>query len=334
MAKKKVFSIGSSLSDGLEQTFAAAQNYSNQLRIDVIPISRIETDPENPRTLHITTADLLNGIADDDPLAKIKESEKADLQTLAVSILNHGILNPVIVYESQSVYRLIAGERRTLASIIAGKTDIQAKIIDDKPSELKIRLLQWIENMERVDLSLHDRLINFDLIVRSYAKENQLNIEDVKAVEISRLTGCSKPHAGNLKLLLLADDDIKELIAQNKLTNIEKTALICQIKNPSVRQKAINAALKGATLMELKRFLDMDNDNNEDFNILLNSDSKKLNIGSISNIKVAKKLFDILIEHVDDETLKVNLSQIDVNDPKKLTLAIKQIIAGWEHVYE
>lgn len=48
MAKRKVFSIGSSLSEGLERTIAAAHNYSRDLRVDVIPLNKIETDPENP----------------------------------------------------------------------------------------------------------------------------------------------------------------------------------------------------------------------------------------------------------------------------------------------
>ena len=49
MAKKKVFSIGSALSQGLEETIESAQNYSSELRVDVIPIKKIELDPSKSK---------------------------------------------------------------------------------------------------------------------------------------------------------------------------------------------------------------------------------------------------------------------------------------------
>ena len=62
-----------------------------------------------------------------------------------------------MVYKLGEKYRLVAGERRTLASII-GQDRYSAKILDSKPTDLKISLLQWIGNVERSDLSLWERL--------------------------------------------------------------------------------------------------------------------------------------------------------------------------------
>ena len=148
MAKKKVFSIGRALSQGLEETIESAQNYSSELRIDVIPLKKIELDPANPRDLALTIEDVQSGINDADKEKMRKLAELNSLQSIASSIKTQGIINPITVYKYGEKYRLIAGERRSLASIIAGKTDIQAKILDDKPDELKISLLQWIENIE------------------------------------------------------------------------------------------------------------------------------------------------------------------------------------------
>ena len=96
MAKKKVFSIGSSLSDGLEQTIVAAQNYSSALRIDIIPIKKIEFDPDNPRTLTITANDIMNGLSTDDPQYLMKSEDLASLQTLSTSIHEQGIILSLI----------------------------------------------------------------------------------------------------------------------------------------------------------------------------------------------------------------------------------------------
>ncbi|KTD66448.1 chromosome partitioning protein parB [Legionella santicrucis] len=335
MAKKKVFSIGSSLSDGLEQTFAAAQNYSNQLRIDVIPLSKIEVDPDNPRTLTISMNDLLQGFSENDPLLEIKSKEKEELQSLANSINDHGILNPVIVYESNASYRLIAGERRTLASILIGKSDIQAKIIDKKPDELKIRLLQWVENSERTDLSLHDRLLNFEMIVNAYAKASNFNINDIRSIDISNLIGCSKPHASNLKLLLAADQDIRKIIAENKISNIEKIAILCQIKDLDLRYKAIQDAMNGATLADLKKYLEINFDKNHQHeNVTVSSyvRGKKISLGSINNINAAKKIFCILLDHVEDSMLKTNLAKVNMDNPRDISRALKTIISNLEQV--
>src|SRR5665213_1811369 len=154
MAKKKVFQISTALGDGLEETISAAQNYSGELRVDVIPLRKIEVDPENPRDLSLTFDDLFNGISESDVNYSRKHTELESLQSLAHSIKEQGIINPILVYKYGEKYRLVAGERRSLASILAGKSDIQSKILESKPNELKISLLQWIENIERSDLSL------------------------------------------------------------------------------------------------------------------------------------------------------------------------------------
>src|SRR3990167_1368046 len=122
MAKKKVFSIGNALSQGLEDTIESAQNYSGELRIDIIPIRKIELDPANPRNLALTLDDVQNGISDLDSSKDRKAEELDSLQSIANSIRTQGIINPILVYKHGEKYRLIAGERRTLASILADKT--------------------------------------------------------------------------------------------------------------------------------------------------------------------------------------------------------------------
>ncbi|MBV9575926.1 MAG: ParB/RepB/Spo0J family partition protein, partial [Gammaproteobacteria bacterium] len=174
MAKKKVFSIGTALSQGLEETIESAQHYSGELRVDIIPIRKIAFDPSNPRDLAITVQDIQMGISTTDTEKARKTKELASLQSIAHSIKSQGMINPITVYKYGEKYHLIAGERRTLASLVAGKADIQAKILDEKPNELKISLLQWIENIERSDLSLWERINNLKTIVQAYAASRHI----------------------------------------------------------------------------------------------------------------------------------------------------------------
>ena len=71
------------------------------------------------------------------------------LNELALSIREHGVIQPIIVRKIGDKYEIIAGERRFRASQIAGKKTIPALVrnIDDKESA-KIALL---ENLQRED---------------------------------------------------------------------------------------------------------------------------------------------------------------------------------------
>lgn len=334
MAKKKVFSISNSLSEGLEQTIAAAQNYSSDLRVDVISLKKIEVDPENPRSLRLCISDLQNGFDDTDPNYLIKTKEKESLESLANSIKDQGIINPVIVYEHNNKYRLIAGERRTLASFIAGKTDIQAKIFNEKPNELRIRVLQWIENIERSDLTLYERIDNLEKILKTFSKEKNVSLEKIRITDISLLIGCTKPHAINLKAVINANDEIKQLIAANKIRNLEKAAILTNITSPEIRKKAIEECINGATLKKLKEYLDKDKKPEVLISKLSNTSSNAINLGSLIKISVARKIFDTLIDSMKISANEFDVSKFNLDSPQSLSKAFKNLISHLEKTYE
>ena len=337
MAKKKVFSIGSSLSDGLEQTIVAAQNYSSSLRIDIIPINKIELDPDNPRTLSITINDILHGLSIDDPQYSMKSADLESLQSLSASILDQGLINPILVYERNGLYRLIAGERRTLASVLAKKTDIQAKILDGKPDELKVRLLQWIENIERADLTLMERIDNLEKIVAAFAKQNDLAIQEVRITDISQLIGCTKSHAMSLKAVLHADPEIKQLIADNRIRNLEKAALLTSIQSTVLRQRAIVDCIQGATLKKLKIYLEQDRAKSEFGEPTHHDDNQEsyvIQFGSTKNQNVAKAIFDSIVSKHPFINISTEFEAINTNNPKVFTLVFKQLIKKLEEIHE
>ena len=336
MAKKKVFSIGSSLSDGLEQTIVAAHNYSSALRIDIIPITKIDVDPDNPRTLTITASDIINGLSAEDPLYVKKLEDLESLQTLSKSIEDQGIINPILVYEKNGLYRLIAGERRTLASMIAKKSDIQAKILDEKPDELKIRLLQWIENIERSDLTLKERMDNLEKIVSAFAKQHELMFQEVRITDISQLIGCTKSHAISLKAVLNADSEIKQLIAENKIRNLEKAALLTEIQSPFLRQHAIADCIQGMPFKKLKMYLEQDKTKSKTDETSNSNDSESffIHFGSTKNMGVAKAIFDSILSHESFKCIVSEFETIDRNNPKIISSAFKQLIKRLEEIHE
>lgn len=337
MAKKKVFQISNALTEGLEETVSAAHNYTGELRIEAIPLKKLELDPENPRDLILTFEDLYNGIDKTDKNYTRKIEEKASLLTLANSIIEQGIINPVTVYKFGDKYRLIAGERRTLASIIAGKSEVQAKILDLKPAELKISLLQWMENVERKDLSLWERLRNLEKIVSSYATNNNIESSHVTATDLGRMLGCSLPHAMNYIAVLNADNKVKELVRNNKIKNLEKAALIATIRSEGIKQEAIEACLIGATLKKLKTISSQDKEKKFVTASRLIPDARGrqtslVKLGSTKKINVARLIIDSILTHEKVMHLKSHYSDLNWADYKSINNAFKHLLKTLEKI--
>ncbi len=335
MAKRKVFSIGTALSQGLEETIESAQNYSSELRVDVIPLRKIELDPENPRDLAITMLDAQNGIDDLDKDRVRKSNELDSLESMAHSIKTQGLINPVLVYKYGEVYRLVAGERRTLASLLAGKSDIQAKILDGKPDALKIGLLQWVENIERSDLTLWERINNLKMIVNAYAESHNMEPTKITISTLGELIGCVKSHAANYKAVLNADAELMQFIAQDKIKNLEKAAIISDIQEANIRKQAIEACIAGATLKELKSLTERAKIQP----IAIKQAERRgrhsstINFGVTKNINVARVVMESILANKSLAHAVPSFNDVDWSDQRSVTEAFKHLLKTIEKIH-
>jgi ParB/RepB/Spo0J family partition protein len=84
--------------------------------------------------------------------------DKQSITELAESIKEHGLLQPIIVTETADqhavLYMVIAGQRRTLACIKAGLTEIPAIIRKTNAGGEDLKAAQIVENLHRENLSL------------------------------------------------------------------------------------------------------------------------------------------------------------------------------------
>ncbi len=130
--------------------------------------------------------------------------EKA-LKELAVSIKEHGVIQPIIVRKiSESKYEIIAGERRYKASALAGLTTIPAIIrnLDDKEAA-KVALL---ENLQRRNLNPIEE-------ARTYQKI--IELDDMTQEGLAKTMGKSQSAVANkLRLLSLTEEVQKSLLKE------------------------------------------------------------------------------------------------------------------------
>ncbi len=163
--------------------------------VNFVQIDLINPNPLQPRTL----------------------MNSEDLEDLANSIREHGVLQPLVVTFDPltGLYTLIAGERRLRASKLAGLDRVPV-IIRDATSQQRLELA-LIENVQRADLSPLETAEAY----RELADDFHLSHE-----EISARVGKSRVSVTNTMRLLKLPDAVQKALAEGKISEGHARALL------------------------------------------------------------------------------------------------------------
>lgn len=184
------------LGKGLEQLFNSEQldfsSFEHEIvtttpesEVKEINIDEIRSNPYQPR-IHF---------------------DEIALKELADSIKEHGVFEPIIVKKSIKGYELVAGERRTKASKLAGLDKIPAIVKDfDDQAMMEIALL---ENIQREDLSP---------IEEAQAYKNFMIKTNMTQEELAARFGKSRSHITNLLGLLSLPEDVQEDLIKGNIS--------------------------------------------------------------------------------------------------------------------
>ena len=137
------------------------------------------------------------------------------LKELAVSIKEHGVIQPIIVRNVNGKYEIIAGERRYKASALAGLTKIPAIIrdLDDKESS-KVALL---ENLQRRNLNPIEE-------ARTYQKI--LEIDQMTQEELAKTMGKSQSAVANKIRLLSLPEEVQDSLLKEEISERHARTLL------------------------------------------------------------------------------------------------------------
>ena len=137
------------------------------------------------------------------------------LKELAVSIKEHGVIQPIIVRNVNGKYEIIAGERRYKASALAGLTKIPAIIrnLDDKESS-KVALL---ENLQRRNLNPIEE-------ARTYQKI--LELDQMTQEELAKTMGKSQSAVANKIRLLGLSDEVQDALLKEQISERHARTLL------------------------------------------------------------------------------------------------------------
>lgn len=163
-------------------------------KINKIDISKISPNKQQPR----------------------KNFEEKEIQQLSNSIKNQGLIQPIVVREvDNNSYEIIAGERRWRACQLAGLHSVECVVMSI--SEENVYELALIENIQRANLNVVEE-------ARAYKK--LISINGLKNEDLAKKLGKSSSHISNLIRILELEDEILQMLIENKISMGHARALI------------------------------------------------------------------------------------------------------------
>ncbi len=178
-----------------------------------VPIEFVSRNPRNPRRIFT----------------------EAELEDLAQSIREHGIVQPIVVRpapENREHFELIAGERRWRAAQRAGLTEIPVILrdVDDRVAlELAI-----IENVQRADLNPVEEAMGYQLLIDDH---------DYTQADLAQVIGKSRSHVANTLRLLKLPPEVQGLINDGALTAGHARTLITMENPHAVAERIVKEGL-------------------------------------------------------------------------------------------
>src|SRR3989339_529356 len=151
------------------------------------------------------------------PFQPRRDFDEAKLQDLADSIKQYGVLQPLIVSRSevekdggglQTLYELIAGERRLGTAKLAGVSQIPVINREGDTALMKLELA-IIENLQREDLNVVDRARAFFRLANEFKFTHN---------EIAKKIGRSREYVSNTLRILTLSEEILTALSEGKIT--------------------------------------------------------------------------------------------------------------------
>ncbi|MEW9053346.1 MAG: ParB/RepB/Spo0J family partition protein [Neobacillus sp.] len=261
---------------------------SKEESVQEIPIKELRPNPYQPR--------------------KVFQQEAID--ELKDSILEHGILQPLVVRKSIKGFEIVVGERRYRAAKEAKLETVPAVV--RVLSEQQMMELAVLENLQREDLNP----IEEGLAYQTLMEKLKLTQE-----EVAKRLGKSRPHVANHIRLLSLPAKIQELISQGKITMGHGRALLGlrqKAKLPALVDKIITESLN---VRQLEKLIQQLNENvpretkkpekKKDVFLQEREHSLRERFGTTVNIKQSKNKGKIEIEFFSQEDLERILEMLD-----------------------
>ena len=181
----------------------------------MLPIEAVERNPDQPR----------------------KRFDEAQLEELAASIREHGVVEPILVRQVAGSYRILAGERRWRAAARAGLKEIPAVIRE--ASDREAFELALVENLQRADLNAIEEAEAYEVLLTDHALTQE---------EIARRVGKERSTVANALRLLKLPDEVRDAVRDGQLDMGHARALLGMDGEEAIRRAALRVVRDGLSV--------------------------------------------------------------------------------------
>ena len=209
--------------DSFESTEDTGSSETLEGRVLELSIYDIDPNPDQPR----------------------RNFEQNSIQDLSQSIMEHGVVQPIIVKPSEKDrYTIIAGERRWRAARAAGLNKIPAIVKDiDEKEMLELAL---IENLQREDLNPIEEAEGIHSLIDNYGLTQE---------QVAKRLGKSRPSITNALRLLRLPKQVRNLLEEGKITTGHARALLALNNQTKIMELAELIVEKNLSVRETENLI-------------------------------------------------------------------------------
>jgi len=206
--------LGRGLSALLDEVEAPAE--AGRTSATELPIEAIKANPSQPR----------------------RRFDDADIEELAASIREKGVLQPILVRPAvfAGEYEIVAGERRWRAATRGGLRTIPALV--RSLSDAEVLEIAIVENVQRVDLSPIEEAEGYRALIDRFGRTQ---------ADVANVVGKSRVHVANALRLLQLPEPVKDMVREGRLTAGHARPLIGA---PDAERLAAEVADRGLTVRQ------------------------------------------------------------------------------------
>ena len=167
------------------------------------------------------------------PFQPRRHFDPQQIEELAASIKERGLIQPLVVRKVDGQYELIAGERRLRAVTSLGMTTV--KVVVHEASDQEVAELALIENLQRADLTPLEEAEQYRLLQERFG---------MKQETIAQHVGKSRAVIANMVRLLDLAPEVRDLLNQQQIT-VGHAKVLLQLKDALQQTTAAQRVARG-----------------------------------------------------------------------------------------
>jgi ParB family chromosome partitioning protein len=238
--------------------------------------------------------------------------DNEQLNALASSIAEHGIIQPLTVRPFGESYQIVAGERRWRAARIAGLSEVPVRIME--LSDLQTMQIALIENLQREDLNPIEEAAGYHVLIDRFG---------MKQDDVAKKIGKARSTVTNALRLLNLPEEVRGFVVNGQISRGHCKVLMSLADDKLITELAKKAIKENMSVAALEKYIK-----------LISEQEKKNPVQNKNNSRTVNVFFEevkLALENVISKPVRITPKdnkitiEIDVTDENELKEAANKI---------